>query len=150
MNLYLRSMAGGFAATVVLSALMVMKDAMGLMPALNVVTMLSGMAHSMMGLPDVLAVGWLLHFMIGTVLWGMLFAAAYGWLPGQGAVAKGLWFSVWAWLMMMLLAMPMAGGGLFGLRLGMMAPVMTLMLHLIWGAVLGVTVLKLAPRAAGC
>lgn len=33
--------------------------------------------------------------------------------------------------------MPMAGAGIFGLNLGMMAPVMTLVLHLIYGAVLG-------------
>jgi len=38
---------------------------------------------------------------------------------------------------MMVIAMPMSGAGLFGMNLGMMAPVMTLMLHLIWGAVLG-------------
>lgn len=35
--------------------------------------------------------------------------------------------------------MPMAGAGLFGLKMGMMAPLMTLALHLIWCAVLGVT-----------
>jgi len=33
--------------------------------------------------------------------------------------------------------MPMAGAGLFGMRLGMMAPVMTLLMHLVFGAVLG-------------
>jgi len=33
--------------------------------------------------------------------------------------------------------MPMAGAGMFGLKLGMMAPVMTMMLHAIFGAVLG-------------
>ena len=36
-------------------------------------------------------------------------------------------------------ALGAAGAGLFGLALGMMAPVMTLMMHLIWGAVLGYT-----------
>ncbi|WP_448329685.1 DUF6789 family protein [Sulfitobacter sp. M13] len=39
---------------------------------------------------------------------------------------------------MMILIMPMAGAGLFGLALGMMAPIMTLVLHIIFGAVLGV------------
>ena len=38
---------------------------------------------------------------------------------------------------MMLIVMPAAGAGLFGLNMGMMAPVMTLMLHAIYGAVLG-------------
>jgi hypothetical protein len=42
----------------------------------------------------------------------------------------------------------MAGAGLFGVKLGMIAPVMTLILHLIWGAVLGYTYGKLTPRGA--
>jgi len=37
----------------------------------------------------------------------------------------------------MFVMMPMAGAGVFGLDLGMAAPVMTLMLHLVFGAVLG-------------
>jgi len=35
--------------------------------------------------------------------------------------------------------MPMAGVGLFGMTMGLMAPMMTLVLHVIFGAVLGVT-----------
>jgi len=46
-------------------------------------------------------------------------------------------FGVLAWGLMMVMVMPMAGAGFFGLSLGMMAPVMTLMLHLVYGAVLG-------------
>ena len=41
--------------------------------------------------------------------------------------------------MMMMGPMPMAGAGLFGLQLGMMAPVATLMLHIMWGVVLGLS-----------
>ncbi|BCU50957.1 TPA: hypothetical protein RH039_005123 [Escherichia coli] len=139
MNRYLKSMAAGFIATIVLSALMVMKSSMGIMPELNPVGMLSGMAHSMMGISAGLNIGWLAHFMIGTVLWGLLFALLYNRLPGQSATKKGLMFSVLAWLLMMLIPMPMAGAGFFGITLGIMAPVMTLILHLIWGAVLGYT-----------
>ncbi|WP_028731141.1 DUF6789 family protein [Pandoraea sp. E26] len=139
MKCYVRSMAAGFIATVVLSLLMLMKAAMGVMPELNPVDMLSSMAHMKMGMPDSPMVGWLAHFMIGTVLWGILFRLLYDRLPGGNALLKGMSFSALAWLMMMLLPMPMAGAGLFGLKLGMMAPVMTLMMHLIWGAVLGYT-----------
>lgn len=139
MNRYLRAMIAGFAATVVLSVLMLMKSMMGLMPGLNVIQMLTGMAHGMMGLPVNPAVGWVLHFLIGTVLWGVGFALLYKALPGKGPVVKGIVFGVLAWLLMMLIPMPMAGAGLFGMKMGMMAPVMTLVLHLIWGAVLGAT-----------
>ncbi|GLK70672.1 hypothetical protein GCM10017643_07870 [Ancylobacter dichloromethanicus] len=42
----------------------------------------------------------------------------------------------------------MAGAGLLGPKLGMIAPVMTLILHLIWEVVLGYTYEKLTPRSA--
>lgn len=137
MNCYVRSMVAGFVATVALSLLMLMKGAMGLMPELNPIVMLTDMAHAKMGMPASPLVGWVAHFMIGTVLWGILFKLLYRWLPGGNALLKGMSFSALAWLMMMILPMPMVGAGLFGMKLGMMAPVMTLMMHLIWGAVLG-------------
>jgi len=46
-------------------------------------------------------------------------------------------FASGAWVLMMLIVMPLAGAGLFGIRLGLMAAVMTLVLHVIFGAVLG-------------
>ncbi|MDE2150433.1 MAG: hypothetical protein KGJ55_11535 [Gammaproteobacteria bacterium] len=148
MNVYVRSMIGGFVATVVLSILMVMKSKMGLMPDLDVIKMLSGMAHSRMGIDAGPAFGWVMHFMIGTVLWGVLFALLYGRLPGGDPIGKGIVFGLGAWLLMMLLPMPMAGAGLFGMKMGMMAPVMTLVLHVIWGAVLGWVFGALGPKTS--
>ena len=52
-------------------------------------------------------------------------------------MAPGLILGVIGWLIMMIGMMPMAGQGLFGMQVGIMAPIMTLMLHLIFGAVLG-------------
>ncbi|ALY42789.1 hypothetical protein QZM46_30735 [Burkholderia vietnamiensis] len=139
MSCYVRSMVAGFVATVALSLLMLMKGAMGLMPELNPIAMLTEMAHAKMGMPASPMVGWVAHFMIGTVVWGILFQLLYGRLPGRSALLKGMSFSLLAWLMMMIGPMPMADAGLFGMNLGMMAPMMTLMMHLIWGAVLGYT-----------
>ena len=121
----------GFIATVVLSVLMVIKGMMGVMPELDVAAMLAGM----IGAPVI--VGWIVHFLIGTVAWGGGFAVLYDYIPGSSAVQKGIVFGIAAWLGMMILIMPMAGAGLFGLALGMMAPIMTLVLHIIFGAVLG-------------
>lgn len=136
-NRYARAIVAGFVATVVLSVLMLIKGAMGMLPQMNVIHMLAGMAHARMGLPASPLVGWIAHFFIGTVLWGIGFALLQPVLPGSSAVRKALSFSVLAWLLMMLVPLPMAGAGLFGLKMGPMAPVMTLVLHLIWGAVLG-------------
>lgn len=121
----------GFAATVVLSVLMVAKGMMGVMPELDVAAMLA----TMMGTSIV--VGWIAHFMIGTLAWGGGFAILYSAIPGNTAVIKGIVFGIAAWLGMMIVIMPMAGAGLFGMSFGIMAPVMTLVLHLIFGAVLG-------------
>ena len=140
-------MIAGLVATVVLSVLMLIKSMMGVMPGLDIAQMLTGMAHKMMGLPANPAVGWVLHFMIGTVVWGIGFALLYKTLPTSGATTKGMVFGVLAWLLMMLIPMPMAGAGLFAMKMGMMAPVMTLVLHLIWGAVLGATFSGLSRSA---
>lgn len=136
MNIYIRSMIAGFVATVVLSAMMIMKGAMGIMPELDVIAMLAKMVQDLMGFGGA-GLAWLMHFMIGTVIWGILFVLLYGRLPGDNAVTKGISFGVLAWLLMMIGPMPMAGASLFGVGLGLMAPVMTLVLHIVFGAVLG-------------
>lgn len=127
-----KGMVAGFAATVVLSALMIMKSAMGLMPELNVIVMLA----KMMGAASP-AAGWLAHFFVGTVLWGALFAWLSPYLPGGSYWVKGVVFAAGAWLLMMIAVMPMAGAGLFGIDLGIMAPIMTFVLHVVFGLVLG-------------
>ncbi len=133
--------AAGFVATAVLSVMMAAKSMMGVMPELDVIHMLSGM----MGAPA--AVGWLVHFMIGTLAWGGGFAVLYSMIPGSGAIGKGILFGIAAWLGMMVMVMPMAGAGLFGMAFGIMAPMMTLVLHIVFGVVLG-AVYKAQARPA--
>lgn len=138
-----KGMIAGLAATIVLSLLMLMKTAMGLMPELDMVGMLS----RMMGSSGTPAVGWAVHFVIGVVVYGGLFALLDPRLPGGTHTVRGIVLGVVGWLLMMMVAvMPMAGAGLFALNLGIMAPVMTLMLHVIFGAVLGWTNGRLLHR----
>jgi hypothetical protein len=126
-----RGIIAGFIATIVLSAMMVMKKSMGLMPEIDPLGMITTMAGASSP-----AVGWIAHFAIGTVFWGVGFAIIAPFLAGP-YWARGIIFGVAAWLMMMIVVMPMAGAGLFGLGLGIMAPVVTLMLHVVFGLVLG-------------
>jgi len=128
-----KGLAAGFVATIVLSALMVMKTMMGVMPALDLPKMISGM----MGMPDTPMVGWAAHFMIGTIVYGLAIAGLDRVLPSLNRVILGLILGAGGWLIMMIMLMPMAGVGLFGMTLGIMAPMMTLILHLIFGGVLG-------------
>ncbi|MDE1939789.1 MAG: hypothetical protein KGI68_12270 [Alphaproteobacteria bacterium] len=132
MSRFGKGIIAGFAATSVLSAFMVMKQMMGMMPLLDVIAMLTAMVGATSPL-----VGWAMHFMIGSVCLGGLFASIQDHLPGRGTIARGIVFGIGAWLFMMLAVMPMAGAGLFGLSLGIAAPVMTLMLHIVFGATLG-------------
>jgi hypothetical protein len=131
----------GFIATAVLSAMMVIKSMMGVMPQLDVAAMI-GM---MMGVP--VAVGWIIHFMIGTIAWGGGFALLYDMIPGGSPIGKGIAFGVVAWLGMMVMIMPMAGAGFFGMNMGLMAPMMTLLLHIVFGAVLGFVYQSRATQA---
>ncbi|MDA3877537.1 MAG: membrane-bound PQQ-dependent dehydrogenase, glucose/quinate/shikimate family [Halothiobacillus sp.] len=128
-----KGLVAGFAATLILSALMVMKAMMGVMPALD----LPGMIAGMMGAPNMSAIGWAVHFMIGIVLYGVAIALLGTRLPGNSHIGHGLMLGAIGWFLMMVMLMPMAGAGLFGLNLGIMAPMMTLVLHLIFGGVLG-------------
>jgi hypothetical protein len=142
-NHIVKGIFAGFIATLALSAAMVLKGMAGMLPQMNAIKMLSTMAHGFMGTPVTPLVGWLLHFMIGTILWGILFALLFERIPAQAAAIKGVLFGTAAWLLMMIMVMPMAGAGLFGLQLGIGAPIATLVLHWVYGAVLGAAYGKL-------
>lgn len=128
-----KGMLAGLVATIVLWLLMVLKAMMGLMPQLDLPKMLAGM----MGSPDMPLVGWIVHFAIGIVVYGVAIAVLDSKLPGTSQVGHGIMLAVVVWLIMMVVLMPMAGAGLFGMNMGFMAAMMTLVLHVIFGAVLG-------------
>lgn len=133
----IKGIYAGFIATVALSVLMVIKSMLGMLPNMNAIKMLASMAHGFVGTPMSPLIGWILHFAIGVVLWGVLFALLYYRIPTRQSYLKGLLFGTAAWLLMMLIVMPMAGAGLFGLHIGPGAPIATLVLHWIYGAILG-------------
>lgn len=139
----IKGIIAGFIGTMVLTGLMILKKNMGIMPALDPVHMMSTMAAEKMGTEVNLMIGWIMHFFIGSVAWGGAFAILNGVLPGRSQVMKGITLGVGAWFLMMIGPMPMSGAGLFGLSMGIMAPVMTLMLHIIFGAVMGLVFSKL-------
>ncbi len=143
MTRYVAGVVAGFAATIVLSTIMVIKASMGVMPGLDVIALLS----AVLGNPGVPLVGWIVHFAVGTVLWGLLFAIIYPSLPGPFWL-RGAVFSIGAWLAMMVVLMPIAGKGLFATATGMgpMVAIATLVLHLVYGIVLGAVFGALVDR----
>ncbi len=123
----------GFLGTLVLAVLMIAKSVVGFMPNLIAVDLVQVLSH----LNPTIA-SWIGHFIIGTVFWGGLFAWIYPHLPSKTPWLKGTIFSVGAWLMMMVAVMPLAGVGFFALNQGIVAPITTLVMHMIFGVVLGV------------
>lgn len=81
--------------------------------------------------------------MIGSVDWGVAFAISNDLLPRTSQITKGITLGVATWLTMMIGPMPMSGTGLFGLHLGIAAPIMTLILHIVFGVVMGLAFAKL-------
>ena len=127
----LKGITAGLVATLVLSAIMLLKAHLDVAQDYTAIAMLSRLAGGAVS-------AWLDHFIVGVLVWGLLFAEF------DAAVTmpywlKGLGFGVFAWLMMMLLFMPIGGLGLFGLKAGFLPAAVNLAQHLIYGVVLGVT-----------
>lgn len=128
----LRGMLAGLVATLVLTAVMLLKTSMGLWPELNLIRLLVNLGS----IQTVAA--WMDHFIVGVVVWGMLFGGLDAMWESRAYWLKGLIFGVFAWLVMMILFMPAAKAGVFGVRIGPIAALVTLGYHLIYGLVLGV------------
>lgn len=129
----MRGMIAGFIATLVLSALLLLKGSMGIAPELNIIRLLVSLGS----IQEVAA--WMDHFIVGVVVWGLLFGAYDAVAERPAHWLKGIIFGVFAWLMMMMVFMPLVKAGFFGSRIGIMAPVVTLIYHLVYGVVLGTT-----------
>ena len=136
-----KGVIAGFAATAVLSALMLVKAAAEFTPEVDVIAHQS----ACIGTGATPAAAWTVHVLIGTVAWGLAYAALEPHLPGGRGWPRGVAFAAGAWVLMMVTVMPLAGAGLFGLGLSLAAPVLTLVLHLVYGAVLGFTYGALSP-----
>jgi hypothetical protein len=134
-----RGLGAGLVATVALAIVLVVKQAVGLMPQVDLVSILA----RALGFQS-LAAGWTSHFIVGVLLWGPLFV----WADRRMFFAhwiNGLLFASVVWLGVMLVIMPLAGEGAFGLRLGIVTPTLALFLHWFYGIVLGSTYGAMKP-----
>ncbi len=126
-----RAVAAGLAGTLVMTMVMLMAPLMG-MPSMPIGKMLAGF----MGIPA--AIGWIAHFMIGTVLALIYVFVFSSRLPGNSWV-RGALYGLLPWLLSQVMVNPMMGAGIFASNTA--APVMmvmgSLLGHLIYGAVVG-------------
>jgi hypothetical protein len=128
----LRGMLAGLVATLVLSGILILKANMGLWPELSIIRLLTNL-----GSIQVVA-AWMDHFIVGVVVWGLIYAALDSLWPNGAYWLKGLIIGVFAWFLMMVLFMPLAKVGYFGAKIPN-AVMVTLGMHLIYGLVLGVS-----------
>jgi uncharacterized protein DUF6789 len=127
-----KGIEAGFVATIVISLLMLIQQAAGVAPTFNLITLITAATN----MPDYVAISWIVHFVVGVGLWGVGFAAFSPHLPGPHWL-RGLIFGAFAWFLMMVIFLPAAGMPVFANGLGTTIPVISLMLHLVYGAVIG-------------
>lgn len=136
----------GLVATVVMTAMMYAGPMMG-MPKMDVATMLGTMFTQHM--KTAFWIGTIIHLMMGVVLFPFVYAKLLQPASGNGAV-RGITMGVILFLLSNLVLMPMMGiihpmvksgmmpaPGLLMLHMGTMAPLGSLLGHLIYGALLG-------------
>ncbi len=135
-----KGIVAGFIATVVLTILMIGKAFSHWLSAFSAIEAI----HRLTG--GLLVMGWVGHFVIGSILWGVLFALLYPRLPGGRGVPRGIVFGALAWLAMMLLFLPITGYGFFGVAIGWPLIGFTLAMHLVYGTVLGISYASLTGQ----
>lgn len=134
-----RGMLAGLVATLTISLFMILRLSAEIMTWYNIVEIMNLTAQRVLGTPNSMAVGWIVHFVVGTLIWGTLFALLAPYLPGSSDARRGLVFGLGAWLVVMITVFPLAGSGLFGMGFGLIAPLSTLLGHIVFGLVLGAT-----------
>jgi len=136
-----RAILGGFAGTLVMTAMMYM-----VAPMMGLNMDIAQMLGSMLGNSWVM--GMAMHFVLGTVIFPLIYAfVLYAWLPG-GPPVKGATWGVILWIVAQAVVMPMMGAGFFSMAMGgMMAAGGSLVGHLLYGGVLGAVAGPLAATA---
>lgn len=141
-----RAIGAGLVATGTMTALLLIEPSIGL-PQIAIGQLLStslGLTTAL--LPSGPAVGWILHFLIGSLL-GLIYAGAFAHrLPG-GPITRGMLYGILVFILAQVVFMPLAGGGFFS---GGDTQMLTgsLFGHLVFGAIIGWIYDLAAPGSA--
>lgn len=122
-----KAIVAGLVATLVMTAAGVWILPLAGLPPANPAHLLAG------AMGGNLVLGWIGHLMIGVVL-AFIYAVVSARLPGAPWV-RGALFSVAPWIAAMLMVLPMMGMPVFGGSA--LAALGTLLVHLVYGVVLG-------------
>jgi hypothetical protein len=147
MNSLAASWTSGFIATVVVSVFMVLQSVTGIASEASFIGIITQFANERMVIPGS-AVGWGVHFFVGVVIYGLVFALVNYLMRTRTGVIKGVMLVLMFWVLMNIAFVPMLGYGLFGFKQGAAIFLVTLVMHIIYGLALGLSYDKLHKPAA--
>ena len=131
----------GLAATIAVSILEVANIVLGPW-AVSFPRLLSVMLQT----PDVMAVGWVAHFIVGALVLGPAFGVLCPKLPTDTPESKGILFAVGAFILMSLTVAPLANVGMFFMRAGFGTLAWMIATHAVFGIVLGNAYARMVER----
>lgn len=106
----------------------------------------------MLQTPDLMVVGWIAHFIVGTLILGPIFGVLCPRLPTDTPESKGILFGVGAFVVMGLTVAPLVGllggrpVGIFFMQAGFGTLAWMIVTHAIYGIVLGSVYGRLVER----
>lgn len=129
-----RGLGWGIGATVAMSVVMIVGMTTGIAPMPEPIpaAIVTSVLGSELAPPLLMGLAGGSHLGYGG-LWGLVFAESVS----DATIGKGLLLGVFLWLLMQVAVLPMIGWGLFGTAVTPAIAGATLVLHLIYGAVLG-------------
>jgi hypothetical protein len=143
-----RSVVAGSAGTVVHFLFMYFKSRIGLLPAFQPYHSFQIALSRWIGSDVPAIVPWLLSFLNGMTLIGLLFGRIVWLLPGRSGAAKGLSFGFIGWASLNLIFFPLIDLGPFAVRVGAgIGPaLLSLSMLLTYSIVLGAVYVALGER----
>ena len=136
------ALTSGFIASAISSLVLILTTSLALIPQFDFVAI----QGSIFGLTSTAISAWVIYFVIGTFLWGLLYPLIEPYLGAKTPAARGALFGIIIWIIVMVALMPLAQAGFFLKEYGFGAAAIVLLTDLVFGASIGHFYNKLRRR----
>jgi uncharacterized membrane protein YagU involved in acid resistance len=128
---FLKAILGGFLATIAITFVMYFVAPLLLGAPMDVAKMLGDFLGTTRN------IGMAVHYLNGTIVFPLIFIGIFYALPG-GATAKGILWGITLWFVSQAMVMPVVGAGFFSANAGGIGAILVSLLgHIVYGAILG-------------